>query len=191
MDWLFPVDQVANWLNSFGIGAVLISLLLNIFISVLGVLPSLFLSGANAVVFGIIPGFFISLTGEVLGAGLSFWLYRWGFGKLKYVNQKNWAWLQKINGASRKRRMVILLLARLTPLVPSGVITFAAAVSSMRFLDFIWISLAGKAPSIAIETLVGHDLIQINDNLPRLVTSLLFMVLIYVLYKKINKKSNG
>lgn len=184
MDWLFPVDQVANWLNSFGVGAVLVSLMLNICISVLGVVPSLFLSGANAVVFGIIPGFFISLTGEVLGAGLSFWLYRWGFGKLKVVNQKNWAWLQKINGASRKRRMMILLLARLTPLVPSGVITFAAAISSMRFLDFIWISLAGKAPSIALETLVGHDLIRINDNLPRLIISLLFMVLIYVLLKK-------
>ncbi len=63
MDWLLPVDQVTNWLKSFGIWAVLISLLLNICISALGVIPSLFLSGANAVVFGIIPGFFISLTG--------------------------------------------------------------------------------------------------------------------------------
>ncbi len=126
-----------------------------------------------------------------MGAGLSFWLYRWGFGKLKYVNQKKWVWLQKINAASRKRRMVILLLARLTPLVPSGVITFAAAVSNMRFLDFIWISLAGKAPSIAIETLVGHDLIRMNDNLPRLVISVLFMVLIYIVYKKKNKNLNG
>jgi uncharacterized membrane protein YdjX (TVP38/TMEM64 family) len=55
MDGLFDVQRTAEWLRDFGIWAILISILLNIFISLLGVVPSLFLSGANAVVFGLIP----------------------------------------------------------------------------------------------------------------------------------------
>ena len=190
MDDLFQVDKIAEWLRAFGVWAILISLLINILISILGFVPSLFLSGANAVVFGFIPGFWISLTGEVLGAGFSYWLYRWGFGKLKSVKQERWGWLQRLNDVSRKKRITILLLARLTPLIPSGVITFAAAVSFMRFLDFIVVTFIGKAPSIAMETLVGHDLIRFNDNFPRLLISLLFIALLYFLFKNKRKKTN-
>lgn len=56
---LFNVDVIAEWLRSYGVWAILISLLINILISILGLVPTLFfLSGANAVVFGFIPGFF-------------------------------------------------------------------------------------------------------------------------------------
>jgi uncharacterized membrane protein YdjX (TVP38/TMEM64 family) len=192
MDWLFQVDKIAVWLQNFGIWAILISLLINILISILGIVPSVFLSGANAIVFGLIPGFWISLIGEVLGAGISYWLYRWGFGKLKLFRQEKLGWVKKLNEASRMKRITILLVARLTPLLPSGVITFTAAVSYMRFIDFFFVTLIGKAPSIAMETLVGHDMILINENYPRLLVSLLFIVLIYVLFKyKQHSKDKG
>ncbi|RXZ84141.1 DedA family protein [Paenibacillaceae bacterium] len=184
MDNLINVDAIAEWLRGFGLWAVLISLLLNILISILGVVPSLFLSGANAVVFGFVPGFLLSLTGEVLGAAISFWLYRWGFGRLKQVRESSWVWLQRLNEAGPKRQAMIVLVARLTPLVPSGVITFAAAVSRMSFAGFFIVTLLGKAPSIALETFVGHDLYRINENYPRLLVSLLGLLLIYVIVRK-------
>lgn len=188
MDLLFQVEDVAEWLRGFGIWAVLVSVLLNVMIAVPGFIPTLFLSGANAVVFGMLPGFLVSLTGEVIGAGVSFWLYRWGFGKWKRMRIESWVWLKRLNEESHKRQMAILLLARLTPLVPSGVITFAAALSKMSFSGFIIVTLIGKAPSIALETLVGHDLMLINDNFPRLLISLLFSGLIFMLLKKRPKR---
>lgn len=183
MDYLFNVDQIVEWLRSFGLWAILISLLLSIIIGVLGVVPSLFISGANAVIFGLIPGFIISLIGEVLGAAVSFWLYRWGFSKLKPVKQGTWEWLHKLNEAGRKRRALILLFARMTPLVPSGVITFAAAISKMHFVDFIIVTFLGKMPSIILETFVGHDLIRINENYPRLIVSGILLVIVYLLFR--------
>lgn len=137
MDWFFRMDETAEWLNDFGVWAVFISILLNIGISVLGVVPSLFLSGANAIVFGMVPGFFISLTGEVLGAGVAFLLYRWGIRKINW-NKERWNWLQKINSAGRKRQLSILLLARLTPLIPSGIVTMAAALTHMKVM-ILWL----------------------------------------------------
>lgn len=184
MGALFNVDDIAEWLRSYGVWAILISLLINILISILGFVPSLFISGANAVVFGFIPGFFLSLAGETLGAAASFWLYRWGFGKLKQVKKESWGWLQRFNGSGRRRRAMILFIARLTPLIPSGVITFAAAISRMPFTDFFVITLLGKAPSIALETLVGHDLIRIDEHYPRLLISLFCLLLIYLLFRK-------
>jgi len=42
------VDQTASWLKQFGIWTIVVSLLLSMGISILGIVPSLFLSGANA-----------------------------------------------------------------------------------------------------------------------------------------------
>lgn len=187
MDWLWDVDGAASMLQSWGLWAVVVSLCLNVIISLLGVVPSVFLSGANAVVFGIIPGFFISLVGEGIGAAVSFWLYRQGLSKLKIVQQGNWKWLQRFNQAGRKRQGTLLLLARLTPFMPSGLITAAAACSQMRFWDYAIISLLGKAPTIGFETFIGHDLMYLEDNIVRLmITILLGVCFIVVLRRKMD-----
>jgi uncharacterized membrane protein YdjX (TVP38/TMEM64 family) len=188
MDGLFDVQKTAEWLRDFGIWAILISILLNIFISLLGVVPSLFLSGANAVVFGLIPGFFVSLAGEVVGAGVSFFLYRWGLKRVNKVRVDRWKWVQKINSADRRKQFVSLTLVRLTPMIPSGMITAVASISNMRFNDFIIASLIGKAPSIAMETIVGHDLILLESNMPRLLFSLLLILIIFLIWRRENKK---
>lgn len=186
MDWLFRVEDTVEWLKGFGIWAVFVSLLLNICISVLGVVPSLFLSGVNAVVFGLVPGFFLSLLGETLGAAVSFWLYRLGLSKVKRLNPESWQWLQSFNGSGRKKQAMLLLLARLTPLLPSGLITAAASISKMKFIDFIVVTFFGKAPSIVLETFIGHDIVRASDNLPRLVISLLLTGLLFLVFKKKN-----
>lgn len=187
MDVWFEVEPFAAWLQQFGVWAVAVSLLLSIIISIAGVIPSLFLSGANAVVFGMFPGFAVSLIGEVAGAGISFYLYRWGVHKIKPLRADRWKWLQGVNEASRGRRMTMLLIARLTPIIPSGAITFVGAASRMKFVDFIVVTFLGKAPSIALETVIGHDLIYLDENLPRLLVSFVFVALILLLFR--NRKS--
>jgi uncharacterized membrane protein YdjX (TVP38/TMEM64 family) len=188
MEQLFSMDNLSGWLEDFGLWAVVISLLLNILISILGVVPSIFLSGANAVVFGIIPGFSISLAGEALGAAVAFGIYRWGFKRITAIKEESWKWLRQMNEASRSKRILLLFLARVTPFMPSGVITFAAAVSHMSFLDFIAVTLLGKSPSIAMETIVGHDLFFFQENYVRLLISLLLLSLIVLMMQKKRSK---
>lgn len=184
MEWYLGIDETVAWLKNFGLWAVLVSLLLNILISVLGVVPSIFLSGANAVVFGLVPGFLLSLLGETLGAAVSFWLFRLGFSKVKRLKTDRWRWLNSFNGSSRKKQALLLLIARLAPFVPSGLITAVTAISKMKFIDFMIVSFLGKSPSIVIETIIGHDIVRANDNLPRLVISLLLVSLFFFLFKK-------
>lgn len=183
MDWLFNVEEIALWLKEWGIWAVVVSILLNIVISILAFVPSIFLSGANAIVFGLVPGYFISLIGETFGAAVSFWLFRFGLSKIKKLNHDRWEWLQAINQSSRKKQVLLLFIARLTPFIPSGLVTGIAAISKMRFIDFFLITLLGKSPSIVLETLIGHDMIRMSDNLPRLLISLAFVVILFVVFK--------
>jgi len=173
VNWITNVEAIAEWLRSLGAISILASILLNILISVTGVLPSIFLSGANAIVFGISTGFLISLIGEVLGAGLAFVLYRWGITKTKWNKLAQANLIRKLSESARWRRIVTIVLLRMNPLLPSGVVTFTASLTTISFFDFMVATLIGKTPSMVFETFVGHDLVYLTENKYRLVIALL------------------
>lgn len=192
MDWLTNVEGLAEWIRSWGMLGIVGSILLNIGISVAGVLPSIFLSGANAVVFGLYGGFLISLTGEVVGATVAFLLYRYGFRKNKKLKKiERLQWVHRINDTSRLRKGLAIVLLRLNPFIPSGVINLGAAITNLSFGDFLLATLIGKIPSMVFETFVGHDLIYFGENKSRLILSLLAAVLVLVLFWKTGKGRPG
>lgn len=183
MDWLTDVEGLAEWIRSWGILGVISSILLNIVISVAGVLPSIFLSGANAIVFGLFGGFFISLTGEVLGACAAFSLYRYGLRKSnKMQNLGKLSWIHQINDSSRFRKGLAVALLRMNPLMPSGVINLGAALTTISFGDFVIATLLGKIPAMVFETFVGHDLVYFSDNKYRLILALLGGALVFLVF---------
>ncbi|GED66823.1 hypothetical protein BRE01_05250 [Brevibacillus reuszeri] len=183
MDWLTNVDGLAEWIRSWGILGIAGSIVLNIVISVAGVLPSIFLSGANAVVFGLYGGFLISLTGEVAGAAIAFLLYRYGIrSSMRLQKLDSFQWVQRINGTSRFRKCLAIVLLRLNPFIPSGVINLGAAITSLSFGDFLLATFIGKIPSMVFETFVGHDLIYFGENKLRLLFSLLAAGLVLIVF---------
>lgn len=185
MDWLTNVDGLAEWIRSWGILGIAGSILLNILISVAGVLPSIFLSGANAVVFGLYGGFLISLTGEVAGAAVAFLLYRRGIRSSRRLKKmESFQWVHRINGSSRFRKCLAVVLLRLNPFIPSGVINLGAALTTLSFGDFLLATTIGKIPSMVFETFVGHDLIYFEENKLRLLFALIAGALVLVLFWK-------
>ncbi|WP_103105111.1 TVP38/TMEM64 family protein [Brevibacillus reuszeri] len=185
MDWLTNVDGLAEWIRSWGILGIAGSILLNILISVAGVLPSIFLSGANAVVFGLYGGFLISLTGEVAGAAVAFLLYRRGIRSSRRLQKmESFQWVHRINGSSRFRKCLAVVLLRLNPFIPSGVINLGAALTTLSFGDFLLATTIGKIPSMVFETFVGHDLIYFEENKLRLLFALIAGALVLVLFWK-------
>ena len=63
--------QILQWFENSRIYAVWISIFLNIIISVLGIVPSVFITAANISFFGFKNGLFLSILGEALGAIIS------------------------------------------------------------------------------------------------------------------------
>ncbi|MDR7313823.1 VTT domain-containing protein [Brevibacillus nitrificans] len=192
MEWLTNVEGMAEWIRSWEILGIMGSIVLNIIISVAGVLPSIFLSGANAIVYGLVGGFFVSLTGEVLGATVAFLLYRYGLQKSKGLKKlEKFSWIQHINGASRFRKGLAIVLLRMNPLIPSGVINLGAALTTISFADFLLATLVGKIPSMVFETFVGHDLVYLSENKSRLIISLLAGSLVFLLFWKREKSRSS
>lgn len=189
MDWITNVEAIAEWLRSWGVIAIAGSILLNVVISITGVLPSIFLSGANAIVFGLMGGFLVSLVGEVTGAVLAFQLYRWGVGKSRKL--RKWSesnWVQRVNQASRLKQMAGIVLLRVNPLLPSGFVNFGASLTRISLLDFLLATLIGKIPSLVFETFVGHDIVFLSENKFRLAVSMILGSLVFLIFWSRRKK---
>ncbi len=135
--------------------AIPLSLLIEVAIAVVGVLPSFFITAANVAVFGIWWGTALSIAGESLGAVVAFMLYRKGLNRLAGGKGRFAASLEKrmtgLSEAPEGRAFLLVLAFRLLPYVPSGAVTLGAAGGRMRVWSFTLASTLGKIPALAVE----------------------------------------
>ena len=145
------VDSLLQLFREYQNLAIVISICISIIIALLGVVPSVFITAANILFFGFWNGMFISFLGEAIGAGISFLLYRKGFKKTVEKKLDNYPKLKRLVDAENKEAFYRVVALRLIPFVPSGLITFAAAVGRISFAVFIVASSLGKLPALFIE----------------------------------------
>jgi len=162
------IDSIAEFLRSYGMWAMVISMVVDILINVLGFLPSIFISAANGVVFGLVPGVIISWLAESIGVMISFWLMRRFLRHYAEHLIAKSKYLKKIDEFSGANGFKMMLLARSLPYFPSGIITALGAVSSIRFRDYVLATFIGKFPATMLEVVVGHDILNYEENLGRL-----------------------
>ncbi len=173
------MDELAEYLRSFGIWAVAASIFINIIINLLGVVPTALISGANGIIFGLAVGTLYSWIGEVAGTMISFVLWR---SLLRDAAQKmivRSSYLTMADEFSTSKGFKAVLIARAVPLTPSGIITIIGSISHMSFQDMLWATMLGKAPSIFLEVILGHDLASAQENKLRLSVLILLVVAIY------------
>lgn len=167
--------------------AIPISLLVSIAISLAGVLPSIFITGANIIFFGPVKGFIISLLGETIGAYITFIVYRLVFKQniSKFIDKHRL--LSQIVNSEGKKAGLLIFQGRIVPFIPSGFITLSASISNVSGYVFTIATLIGKAPSIALEALISYGLVNINENWIRLVMTIVGVLLIAFTLKKEKK----
>ncbi|MFN4214220.1 TVP38/TMEM64 family protein [Exiguobacterium sp.] len=129
---------------------IVISIVLNSLIAVAGVLPSAFLTALNVQVLGFGPGVIVSMTGEALGAIVSFILYRKALHTYAPPSGRR---LKRLREAGGAEAWFLVLGMRLLPFVPSGLVTLSAAYSRMTLSSFAVASTIGKGPALLIEAL--------------------------------------
>lgn len=173
------MDGTIRYLSSFGIWAAAVSFFIDVMINILGFLPSIFISAANGLVFGLFWGIIISWIGETVGVLISFWLMRTLFMGMAVKMIEKSARLAKIEKYSSWKAMAV---ARAIPYAPNGLITALAAFSGISYRDYIIGSLIGKLPSVAVEVIIGHDMIYWQDNSSRLMLLLLIIALFYAFF---------
>ena len=181
------IDSLLQLFKEYRGLAVIISICASIVVAILGIVPSVFITAANILFFGFWKGTFISFLGEAIGAGVSFLLYRRGFKKRVEKSLDKYPKLKRLINAQNREAFYLILSLRLLPFVPSGFITFAAAVGKVSFIIFIIASSLGKLPALLIEAYSVYKITQF-DWQGKIILAIIAVALLYWIIKK--KKKN-
>ena len=188
------MEEIAEYIQSFGPMAMVVSMVLDIFVNAVGFLPSIFISTANGLVFGMWLGIIISWLAETIGVVISFYIMRYFLRDTADKLIEKSTVLMKVDDFSGKNGFVVMLFARSLPYFPSGVITALGAISKIKPRDYILANLIGKFPSTALEVAIGTDIVNFQENMGRLgiivvVAGVVYFILWKVYKNYMNKKN--
>jgi uncharacterized membrane protein YdjX (TVP38/TMEM64 family) len=179
-----------EWFQTNPSLAAFISIVLNIFVAITGVLPSSFITVGTVGSLGFNKGIIVLIAGEAAGAIVSFILYRKGINKLATdpnINKMQNKLLRRLNNTDGLTAFFIVILLRLIPFVPSGAVTLTAALSKMRLLSFSMASTVGKIPALYIEAYSAFHILNLKPEWQwGLFLLVVILFLLYLLWKKYN-----
>ncbi len=173
------LEETIRYINSFGAWGMVVSFLADVLINALGFLPSIFVSTANGVLFGVVPGIIISWLAETTGVILSFLLMRTVLRDSAEKLIRKSPYLSKLDEFSGKEGFKLMLIARTIPYFPSGILTALGAVSRISLRDYALSNLIGKFPSTALEVIIGHDIVRLREHMVRLTLVVVAATLVY------------
>ena len=173
------IEDTLNFLRSFGNWALIVSFLIDVLINALGFLPSIFISTANGLLFGIQLGILVSWLAESVGVIISFLLMRFIFREYALLLIHKSRRLQDVDNFSGRNGLQLMLLARTMPYFPSGILTAIGAISQISLRDYVIATFVGKFPSVALEVVIGHDVVNFQQNMDRLAIMISLVVLVY------------
>jgi uncharacterized membrane protein YdjX (TVP38/TMEM64 family) len=181
MNWWQPVldlmQQHPQW-------AIFISIAISTVVAIAGLVPSVFVTAANIYFFGFTNGILVSIAGESIGAAVSFLLYRYFFrDKMQHFLAK-YPQAAKLASSSQKQSAVLVVSMRLLPFVPSGIITFAAAIGRMHFANFVLSSTVGKIPALVIEAAIVQGFLHASWPIQTGMIAVAVLLLMLFLKKK-------
>lgn len=151
-------DSLLHFFERYPQVAIFSSILLSILIAIVGIIPSVFITAANILFFGFWNGTLLSLAGEASGAAVAFLIYRAGFKKTAGNKLLQYPRLKSLVEAPFPKVIYLIFSFRLLPFVPSGLITFAAAVGKVSFLGFLVASSLGKIPALLLEAYAVYEI---------------------------------
>ncbi|MDQ0416415.1 putative membrane protein YdjX (TVP38/TMEM64 family) [Croceifilum oryzae] len=177
-------QMILEFFSALGLWAIPLSFLFTVLLNLLGVIPSIFVTGINIILWGPWWGFLLSWLSELVGSSLAFWLYRKGVQQWKGEKKGNWRWIQKCNSLPRGKQQLSLLTVRLAPFFPSGVVNVAGAFTNVRLIDFIWTTGIGKIPSITLEVVTFLGFQQLGRALQWTILGLVVVGIVLWWYSK-------
>ena len=172
------IKETAEYIQSYGSMAIVFSFLLTLFVNALGFPPAIIFSTANTLIFGIFWGITLSVVAETVGVTISFLLLRFFFRDTAEKLISKSKFLKSIDQYSSEKGFVVMLIARMVPYVPSGILNAVGALSALSLRDYFLASFIGKFPSTGIEAIIGHDMIAGDGDNTRIIVVVILAVIL-------------
>lgn len=179
--WLGGIkpELLQAWLHKMGIWAPVIYVLLYV-VGTLLILPSTPLNLSGGALFGLGWGTFWTTIAALLAAVVSFAFTRTvGRG---YVATKFAGKWEAIDAEMQQGGLFYMFAIRLLPIIPYGIVNFAAGLTSIRFKDYFWGTTIGTIPGILPFVMMGSGLQALSKGniMPLMVAFTLTGVLVGV-----------
>ncbi|UPM53370.1 TVP38/TMEM64 family protein [Gottfriedia acidiceleris] len=177
------LSAIEHFLNTYKDYAAILSILINVLISIVGIIPAWFLTAINIKLFGFTEGFLISFIGELAGTLVSFILYRKGLQKRFISHSTKFKGLNRLLSLEGKEAFYGVLVLRFIPFIPSSLITLFAAFGKITWSNFMLASLIGKLPVILFESYSVNQVLEFT-LFGKVILGLLIIVLLIYFYRK-------
>lgn len=177
------LSVVEHFLNTYKDYAAILSILINVLVSIVGFIPSWFLTAMNIKLFGFTGGFMVSFIGELIGTLISFFLYRKGLQKRFISNSSKFKLVNRLINLEGREAFYSLIFIRFIPFIPSSLITLIAAFGKITWSSFILASIIGKFPVVLFESYSVNQVLEFT-LFGKIILGLLIIALLIYFYRK-------
>ena len=169
-------------------------------------LPGSWLSMLSGFLYGTWLGSSVVFVGAFIGAHLTFYLGRTFLKKWAQKKVSNFPKVQIMEKAVKREGLKVILLTRLSPLFPFGLLNFTYGLSEVKVRDFalgmigilpgtiLYCSLGSLALQVSnfVEVLSGRsDISSFIWSLISILSTILIVILLFRSIRKINKDSTS
>lgn len=148
------VRQFNAWIEGLGTAGIFLYIAVYALVAVL-LGPSWLMTIGAGFIFGLLRGAAVVWAGAVIGAALAFLIAR------HVARERVAKWARKnakfsaIDRAIARKGWKIVLLLRLSPLVPYTISNYLYGLTAIRFLPYVLASAVGMIPLIFLYTYIG------------------------------------
>jgi uncharacterized membrane protein YdjX (TVP38/TMEM64 family) len=186
------VSKVVDFLNSFGIFAWLIFVLLVILEVVLAPIPPLVLYVVSGILFGGFFGGVLTLFGNLIGAAIDFKLAR-RYGQKTVQQRIDKDFKKKFDRFFEKYGTLSIFILRINPLTTSDLVSYLSGFTKMKLFKFLIATALGLIPLVFIQTYLGELIISKNPFLIALtliISVFYLIVFVYLIIISLKKNKN-
>lgn len=151
------IQDVIDYIRSFGGYAVAVSFLLMILQSIISPIPAFFITLSNAAIWGWWKGAILSWTSSMVGAAMCFYIARI-IGRDIVVKLNSNTAVESIEKFFEKYGTNAIVIARLLPFIPFDIVSYFAGLTPIGFWKFFIATGIGQFPATVIYSYAGGQL---------------------------------
>ena len=151
------VQGLKDYLLSFGIWAPVISGALMILQSIMAPLPAFVITFANGLLFGAFWGAILSWSSAMVGAAVCYFIAK-ALGRPVIERILGVRSLKVTDSFFERYGRYAVLIARLVPVISFDVVSYAAGVTTIGFVEFMVATGIGQLPATIVYSFLGENM---------------------------------
>jgi uncharacterized membrane protein YdjX (TVP38/TMEM64 family) len=176
-------DPIIYWMQ-FGHAPILLIFLIAVGFIIFPVLPFKIVIGVLGYIYGTLLGALISWSAATVGSVIIFLLVQLFFLKQGQAYLLKFKRVEKLKIMIEKSPFFAILIARMIPIMPQGLVNVYVALIPIRLLTYTLASAIGKIPGMIVYAYIGKHLLSDMDNLFIAIgIYALFLLFTYLIYR--------